>query len=198
MSQNNSRFKLDAKTIITAIVVIALIYLVMTGKISLFGSQNAETQPAPTEQGLSVETLSPGTSSEAAPTRAPAAATKAPDAETTKAPAATQAPSAQAPTTKEPEETTAAYVEYHFRNSRYLNEHYEKHGKEMGFANAKAYEKAASDVINNPDALHKTEKEDGDFVYYVEATNEFVILSPDGYIRTYFLPNAGKKYYDRQ
>ena len=90
------------------------------------------------------------------------------------------------------------YVNYTFRNSRLLNEHYEKHGIEMGFASAAEYEAAASAVINNPAALSKTEKEDGDYVYYVEATNEFVILSLDGYIRTYFYPSAGKAYYDRK
>jgi pyocin large subunit-like protein len=68
----------------------------------------------------------------------------------------------------------------------------------MGFDSRESYEKAASDVINNPKALHKTEAEDGDYVYYVEETNEFVVLSKDGYIRTYFLPSGGKKYYDRQ
>jgi pyocin large subunit-like protein len=68
----------------------------------------------------------------------------------------------------------------------------------MGFASAAEYEAAASAVINNPAALSKTEKEDGDYVYYVEATNEFVILSLDGYIRTYFYPSAGKAYYDRK
>ena len=89
-------------------------------------------------------------------------------------------------------------INYTFRNSRLLNEHYEKHGIEMGFASAAEYEAAASAVINNPAALSKTEKDDGDYVYYVETTNEFVILSKDGYIRTYFLPSAGKAYYDRQ
>ena len=90
------------------------------------------------------------------------------------------------------------YVKYRFRNYKLLDQHYEKHGKEMGFPDRESYEQAASDVINNPEALHKVEKEDGDYVYYVEATNEFVILSTDGYIRTYFLPSGGKKYYDRQ
>ena len=90
------------------------------------------------------------------------------------------------------------YVEYTFKSSKLLNQHYEKHGKEMGFASPEEYEKAACDVINNPDALTKTEKEDGDFVFYVEETNEFVILSTEGYIRTYFLPDAGKAYYERQ
>ena len=92
----------------------------------------------------------------------------------------------------------ADYVTYKFRSKKLLDQHYDKHGKEMGFKSAADYEKAASDVVNNPEALHKTEKEDGDYVYYVEATNEFVIVSTDGYIRTYFLPSAGKSYYDRQ
>lgn len=88
--------------------------------------------------------------------------------------------------------------EYRFRSKKLLNQHYEKHGYDMGFKNAAAYEAAASKVINNPDALTKTEKEDGDYVYYVEATNEFVILSKDGYIRTYFEPDRGIDYYNRQ
>ncbi len=89
-------------------------------------------------------------------------------------------------------------AQYKFRNNTLLTQHYEKHGIEMGFESKEDYERAASAVITNPDALHKTEKEDNDTVYYLEATNEFVILSTDGYIRTYFLPSAGKKYYDRQ
>ena len=68
----------------------------------------------------------------------------------------------------------------------------------MGFASAEEYEEAAAAVPADPDALHKTEKEDGDDVYYIEATNEFVIVSTDGYIRTYFLPDSGIKYYNRQ
>ncbi len=87
---------------------------------------------------------------------------------------------------------------YTFRNQKLLNSHYEKHGKDMGFSSAKEYEKAASAVVTNPDALHKTEAEDGDDVYYVESTNEFVIVSTDGYIRTYFNPDAGIAYYNRQ
>lgn len=104
---------------------------------------------------------------------------------------------------KEPDDisqitTEAAKPQYHFRNSDRLNEHYEKHGKEMGFSDAASYEAAAAAVVCNPAALHKTEKEDGDDVYYLEATNEFVIVSTDGYLRTYFNPNDGIKYYNRQ
>ncbi|MCR5214995.1 MAG: hypothetical protein K6E10_11320 [Eubacterium sp.] len=90
------------------------------------------------------------------------------------------------------------YEEYKFRSQNKLQGHYEKHGIDMGFDSAEDYEKAASDVVNNPEALHKIEKEDGDDVYYIEDTNEFVIVSSDGYIRTYFNPNDGIDYYYRQ
>lgn len=90
------------------------------------------------------------------------------------------------------------YVEYTFRNEGLLNEHFEKHGIEMGFDSAEEYQRAASDAANDPNALHKLEKEDGDDVYYKEETNEFVVISADGFIRTYFCPDSGKKYFDKQ
>ncbi len=89
-------------------------------------------------------------------------------------------------------------VQYTFRNEKLLMEHFEKQGEDMGFAAPEEYEKAASKVVNNPEALHKIEAEDGDDVYYLEETNEFVVVSTDGYIRTYFKPDAGKSYFDRQ
>ncbi len=91
---------------------------------------------------------------------------------------------------------TANTKKYTFRNTRLLNEHYEKHGKDMGFTDAAAYESAASAVVTNTKALHKTEKEDGDDVYYLENTREFVVVSTDGYIRTYYY--ADKDYFERQ
>ena len=90
------------------------------------------------------------------------------------------------------------YVAYYFRNDNLLEQHYEKHGMEMGFESMEAYEEAACAVIYHPDVLTKTEEEDGDYVYYVEESNEFVSLSPDGYIRTYFNPSAGIDYFNRQ
>ncbi len=98
----------------------------------------------------------------------------------------------------EEEKEDAEYVDYFFRNEELLNSHYEKHGKEMGFKDGAAYEKAASDVVNNKEALHRVEAEDGDDVYYMESTNEFVVVSTDGYIRTYFEPDDGIEYFNRQ
>lgn len=96
------------------------------------------------------------------------------------------------------EDETEQIVEYKFRNDYLLSQHYKKHGIEMGFDSKEDYEKAASLVVNNKDALHKTEEEDGDDVYYVESTNEFVVVSTDGFIRTYFNPNGGIDYFNRQ
>lgn len=89
-------------------------------------------------------------------------------------------------------------AELHFRNANLLEQHYQKHGIDMGFDSAEEYEKAAAAVPFNPEALHKTEAEDGDDVYYIESTNEFVVVSTDGYLRTYFNPDRGKDYFDRQ
>ncbi len=87
---------------------------------------------------------------------------------------------------------------YHFRNDNLLTQHFQKHGNEFSYSTKEEYEAGASAVINNPKALHKIESKDGDDVYYVEETNEFVVLSTDGYIRTYFKPSGGKSYYDRK
>ena len=130
-------------------------------------------------------------------------AEKTPKPEKTAKPTATPKPekTAKPTATPKPEKTatpTPAASDLKFRSKKLLNEHYEKRGEEMGFASAQEYEAAAAAVVANPNALHKTEKEDGDDVYYLEETNEFVIVSKDGYIRTYFLPSGGKKYYDRQ
>lgn len=87
---------------------------------------------------------------------------------------------------------------YNFRKAEYLQEHFEKHGAEFGYASAEEYLAGANRVIASADALHKLEAEDGDDVYYLEAANEFVIVSTDGFLRTYFKPEDGKAYFDRQ
>ncbi len=93
------------------------------------------------------------------------------------------------------DESTASYT---FRKESYLEEHFEKHGAEFDYATKEEYLEGANRVIASEDALHKTEAEDGDHIYYLEATNEIVFVSADGYIRTYFRPRDGIAYYDRQ
>ena len=66
----------------------------------------------------------------------------------------------------------------------------------MGFSNEAAYLAAANAVVANPDAQHKKEAEDGDDVYFLASTGDFVIVSTDGYIRTYY--KTDQNYFDRQ
>ena len=66
-----------------------------------------------------------------------------------------------------------------------LQQHFEKHGQA-----------AANAVIANPAALHKLQAEDGDDLYFLESTGEFVVVSPAGYIRTYYLTD--RDYFERQ
>lgn len=92
----------------------------------------------------------------------------------------------------------SSVTSYTFRNDEYLTDHFNKHGVEFSYATKEEYQQGANDVINSPDALHKKEAEDNDDIYYIEDTNEFVVVSTDGYIRTYFKPSGGIDYYNRQ
>lgn len=98
-------------------------------------------------------------------------------------------------TTETPDNVQSAVM---FRSEKLLQEHYKKHGISMGYESAEQYLAGANAVLNNSDAIHKTEKEDGDDVYYVEDTNDFVVVSVDGYIRTYFRPDEGREYFEKQ
>lgn len=84
----------------------------------------------------------------------------------------------------------------HFKNEERLLEHFEKHNEDFGYASAEEYEAGANAVIHNPKALSKLEKEDGDYVYFLESTGEFVVVSPKKVIRTYYL--ADRDYFNRQ
>lgn len=82
-----------------------------------------------------------------------------------------------------------------FRNKGLLMQHYDKHGSEMGCSSAEEYENEAARVAQSRSALRKRQG-DGDTCYYIESTREFVVVSNDGYIRTYF--KASEAYFDKQ
>ena len=87
---------------------------------------------------------------------------------------------------------------YQFRNETYLQQHFQKHGSEFPYGSQEEYLAGANRVIQDVNTLHKIEKEDGDDVYYLEESNEYVVVSTDGYIRTYFKPSDGIDYFERQ
>lgn len=102
------------------------------------------------------------------------------------------------------EETTVPATEksdkwYTFRNKTRYDEHYEKHGAEFGNITKEQYLQLANDLINNTSdrVLHKY-SEDGDYMYFDQDSGYFLVLSEDGYIRTFFIPTAGINYWNRQ
>ncbi len=90
------------------------------------------------------------------------------------------------------------YSAYSFSSEQALQEHFDKHRSEFGYSTKEEYLQGAINVIENPASLKKTEKEDGDIVYYLQSTNEIVFVSPSGTIRTYFKPTDGIAYFNRQ
>ncbi len=96
-------------------------------------------------------------------------------------------------------ESSKEEVFYYFRNQSLYDSHYEKHGHEFGNITKEEYLQKANDLINtdSPDILTKYE-DDGDFMYFNKKTDEFLVLAPDGYIRTYFIPDDGIDYWNRQ
>lgn len=149
-------------------------------------TQKLEATKTPEVTEAPKETDAPAPTEEPEITEAPkATATPKP----TKEPVVTEAP------TQEPE---VELTNYWFRTKSLRDSHFEKHGIEMGFETPEEYIEAANRVICNPNALHKLEAEDNDHIYFIEETNEFVVLSQDGYIRTYFIPSGGIDYFNRQ
>ncbi len=199
------KFKWDLKKIVLAILLVAVIVGVATGRISLsqllgidVGTQQQATQSGEitTEENTQTQTQP---SLETIPLGSGEAITLGPIHSID----VTLKSSADLPTKTKAEtaESTKKTVEYKFRNKDRLDEHYEKHGIEMGFKDAEAYRKAASDIINSAGSegvLSKYKSDgSGDMCFYVEATKEFVVLSNDGYIRTYYIC-SGIKYYNKQ
>lgn len=213
MSANSQKALKIAAAVILSIVAAVFVILYLTGQVDDFlgvtgdtsetSSSVAEALPQSVQPAVSSTTSTSSVpqstpeSSANVPQSTPESSANPPQSTPDSAPDNTpdSAPSVPQST---PDITPTVQTTYKFRNRNLLEQHYEKHGREMGFSSAEEYEKAAAAVVNNPDALHKLEKEDGDDVYYVESTNEFVIVSTDGYIRTYFLPDRGIDYYNKQ
>lgn len=172
--------------------VLALIVIVAG---AFFLGNSGEPSIAP-DSGTSVLTSAPARTE---PTTSVPASENAPQTEQTAAPETT-APQTEktTPAPAPTEESEPQQKSYTFRKESYLEQHFEKHGGEFDYADKEEYLAGANRVINDPNALTKTEKEDGDFVYYLVESNEFVILSTDGYIRTYFRPSSGLDYFNRQ
>ncbi len=162
---------------------------------NLFGGGSEVTSSAPTSSKVeSVDSSVNEESSEAEITVTSKPETTTKKQETSKPETTTS----KKPETSKPE-SSKEEVFYYFRNQGLYDSHYEKHGHEFGNITKEEYLQKANDLINSdsPDILTKYE-DDGDFMYFNKKTDEFLVLAPDGYIRTYFIPDDGIDYWNRQ
>ena len=83
-----------------------------------------------------------------------------------------------------------------FASEAVLENNFYKYGLDMDFDEFEAYEKAASNVVNNKNAQKKESEQTGETYYYIDVTNEFVALSQDGYILRYLKPEEGIIYFN--
>jgi len=70
----------------------------------------------------------------------------------------------------------------------------------FSFSSVQEYTQAANDLFNDSEAIHFIRRSpiahfDGDILFYKGSTNEFGILSNDGFIRTYYPPKQGSLYF---
>lgn len=86
-------------------------------------------------------------------------------------------------------------------NKYSANKHYNEHAKDMGLETKEAYIAHALKFANTVDKVNcvsfvhaKTEST----YKYNKVTNEFAIITKDGYIVTYYKPSGGYKYYKSQ
>src|SRR5258708_37562153 len=87
-----------------------------------------------------------------------------------------------------------------FRNDHYLDEHFTKHGKEFGDVSKQEYLKMAQslrDARVGADVL-ESKRADGGAARFDKRRGWFVAFDADGTIRTFFIPNDGVRYFNRQ
>ncbi len=79
-------------------------------------------------------------------------------------------------------------------------EHWKKHGREFPeFHDAREYAAGALRFVSHPPPGTLTRSRDnGDTLFYDPATNTFAVRDSRGEPRTFFRPDSGRAYWDRQ
>lgn len=204
---NNERKKIDfKKQVLPVLLVIAAVIIGILFKdelIEIFGTEGGYSDYTYTYEADDAYTE--GTASAATEE----ASQPVPDTQEIQTTSATTSATTTTTQTTEPapvesEQPDEVEIQYYFRTQAQYEQHYEKHGHEFtpifGEITMEEYLMYANALIQSDDEeiLTKTEKEDGDFMYFRPSTEEFLVLSTDGYIRTYFIPTAGIDYWNRQ
>ena len=87
-----------------------------------------------------------------------------------------------------------------FRSRRLFDEHYAKHGREFGNISRQEYLERAQALRDAPAGgpILEAVTADGIVSRFNRKTGYFGAYNPDRTIRTFFIPNAGERYFHRQ
>ncbi|MGN1013828.1 MAG: minor capsid protein [Butyricicoccus sp.] len=85
-----------------------------------------------------------------------------------------------------------------FESPELLNRHYEKHRKEFGDITPEEYLERANQLLHEElsEDVEQIVRSDGSISKYKFSTNEFLVVTVDEFIRTYFLPTDKEKYWE--
>lgn len=96
------------------------------------------------------------------------------------------------------EKGPSTYAEYCTSEYSEVN-HFYSHGYDMGYTYITEYSQAAIDFANSNDENDISfAAKNGSLYKYNKVTNEFLIISKDGKIVTYFEPDRGIEYFYEQ
>jgi pyocin large subunit-like protein len=82
-----------------------------------------------------------------------------------------------------------------FRTAEGLVDHFTRHAAEFGYNTPEAYLQGAQNLASGGEGVQTFVRAGGDQLFYRAATNEFGVVSADGFLRTYFRPEAGLDYW---
>ncbi len=87
-----------------------------------------------------------------------------------------------------------------FRGRFQLDEHYRKHGAEFGAISKAEYLRLAQELRDaRPGGpILEARRPDGEFSRFDRRHGYFGAYNRDGTIRTFFIPNNGERYFERQ
>jgi pyocin large subunit-like protein len=99
-----------------------------------------------------------------------------------------------------PAEPAVTHPEIGFRDPSHLAEHYQKHGAEFGGISESEYLVRAQTLRDRPTGgtIREAVRRDGVITRFDRGSGEFLAFDPDLTIRTFFRPNDGEAYFDRQ
>jgi pyocin large subunit-like protein len=87
-----------------------------------------------------------------------------------------------------------------FRSRQQLDEHFAKHGVEFGGIDKAGYLRLAQELRDAPAGgdILQIVRGDGTVSRFDRVSGAFIAFDSDGTIRTFFKPNDGERYFQRQ